>query len=689
MKNDDKYISPNQDEDKDLSKYLVDNFVDYNTDVGSKSEIDFKVADDATLQKMSAEQLKTLSNAMHSALESTKNDGGMYKVASVFAGQNQQMPYPTPFVTLSDTKMPRSTSDIFKWCKYYYMFDALISGAINALSTFPITEVYLEDIAIHNESQKNKELQNSDTKANEKQEESEQLRFYKKVLFNDLDLYTMLIGIGIDYFLYGNCFVFGEMKQDEVTGKIKWKHCIRLDPSKVIIDYNPVTQEKNYRWMVPEKVAKIVKDRKPKEEYDKIPQVIKDAVAKKKTILLNKNNIYHFARIADSSGDNMIWGIPIIANVMKLLMYRTILRQAQEAIAREHIVPMRIFYLQKQDSYNPAADWNAVAQNLSMEIQKSVRDPNYKVVSPVPIGMQNVGGDGRALMLTAEIEQIQSEILAGMNVPRDFLFGGISYSGTSISLKILENQFITYRLRLRDFVQNFLIKKLAQENREWLNESDDDKLVQVKMVDMKMQDDVQQKQIIIDLNRSGKVSDEYMWKSLGLDPDNIKSSLQSEAIARINDNKEVQLAQVAADMEVQKAQIQAQLELQQFQQSLGINNQDPNAQQQADQGQDPNAQQQMSQDQGANMQQQPSQNPNEQQEPEQQAAEQNIMDVVQQLAQIPKKQRVAFINTLPQNVQQQVYAMLQELEAQKQSQQGVDMRPLPQQKPPRRNSLKS
>ena len=162
-------------------------------------------------------------------------------------------------------QLPKSTIETFKWCKYYYTFDPIIAGAINALANFPVTEVMFED---DNNTKKSKE----------------DIKLYKKVLFKNLNLHKLLIEIGIDYFLYGNCFVMGELKGDSKEN-LEWKNIVRLDPSKMIIDYNPATGEKRYKWQVPNKIKQIVTTKKPKEEYDKIPDIIKQAVRKRKTIV--------------------------------------------------------------------------------------------------------------------------------------------------------------------------------------------------------------------------------------------------------------------------------------------------------------------------------------------------------------------------------------------------------------------
>lgn len=648
-----------------------------------------------TFKTVSSEEFAEMLSQEKSAMIKNEKDAaiGMVKMAS-FDGRFQD-PYPSPFLNLSDTHIPKTTTEIFKWCKYYYMFDPLIAGAVNALATFPVTEVYLED--------KN---------AKEGDDESDLLKTYKRVLFKQLHIYKLLIEIGIDYQLYGNCFVFGEMWTNPVTKEIEWKHMVRLDPSKMIIDYNPTTQEKKYKWQVPARIAEIVKKKKPVDEYNKIPSMIKEAVRKNQAIVLNSNNIYHFSRATDSMGDNNVWGTPVIANVLKLLMYRNILRQAQEAIAREHIVPMRVYYLQRTQDYNPNADWNAVAGSFAQELNKAVRDPNYKVVSPVPIGLTNVGGEGKSLLLAPEIEQVQAEILAGMNVPREFIFGGVSYSGSSISLKILENQFITYRLLLKDFMQNFVIKNMAKARKEWISEDDDDSLVSVKLQDLKMQDDVQQKQLIIQLNGAGKCTNDYMWKTVGIDPEKMRASLETEALAAVDLDKKVQLAKVAADFEVQKLQLQAQMQLQVFQAQLQkqMQEQYPEVfamQQQMAMGGDPNAgavagqpQATPQAPQGPSMQPQAEAQAQPPQKAEQQPKgnsaasnidmEAEIQKVALQLIKLDPKSREQFLATLPDNYRQKVVQEVQHLESAKQgaSKTEVDMRPLPTQKPPRRDSLK-
>jgi hypothetical protein len=473
---------------------------------------------------------------------------GIPKTASFM--MKEQDPYPSPYLNLSDYQIPRTMVEIFKWCRYFYKFDSLVGGAVNALARFPVTDVILDDMEALPAGWDPKK-------------DSPTLELYKQV-FEDIKVYDELVKIGIDYWLYGNCFVFGEFtdfSDDPMVPDLRWKHIFRLDPSKITIDIDPLTQEKTYKWDVPFRIKRIVREKRPKAKFDAIPNVIKKAVKENKAVVLNSKNVYHFSREGES-GDGSVWGTPLVLNVMKQLAYRNLLRQAQEAIAREHIVPFRVYYLEPSERMDPQANWSNVAAAFGKQLEQAAKDPNYKVVSPVPVNVLNLGGQGRALLLTPEIDQLQAEILAGMGVPREFIFGGVSYSAASISLRTLENQFINYRLLLTDFLNNFIIRRMAEVRGEWRGAMDNVYLVTAKLADLKMQDDVQQKQLIINLNAANKVSDEYMYHMLGMDPAKMKVQLDIEIFERMERERRMQLFQLETDFIMQQTQLQYQAQLQ-------------------------------------------------------------------------------------------------------------------------------
>lgn len=595
------------------------------------------------------------------------NIGGINTIGST----SLQPPYSNSDLSLADAHLPTGMVESFKKCSYYYKTDSLIAGAVNALATFPNTDFYVSDsrAEIQSEIQDSKNQKETadkqTTQSNDK--ESEAVKFYKKQLTDNVKLYSLATDIGIDYYLFGNCIIYGSFKKVATASgqpRYEWNSVFKLDPSKVTIDFNAANGKRTYKWDPPDHLKKICKAKKPEDQYNAIPLIIREAIEKGKSIELDGKHLYHFSRPGDSVSSDGVWGTPLILAVFKLLEYRNILRKAQEALAREHIVPLRIFYLKESQNATPMSNYDGATEALKREIAKQVMDPNYKIISPLPVEVATVGGQGRSLLLTPEIEQVQNEILCGLGVPREFIFGGVSYSGTSLSLKILENQFQPYRLMMKDFVEQFLVKRLAEKNGEWKTEADDENLVTVKFADMKFQDDIQHKQLIVQLNGAGKVSNEMLYQVFGLSAEKEKATLKMEAL----EASEVQF-------EIQRRQLENEINMLALQRELKMGQM--------------RVEQELMATQQASMPQQPMmqggpQSPQQQQAPpdQTQAANQEASDQIAQLASrmknIPESQRSEVLNQLPPQIKEQVMNALNQADSQ------IDMTPMPTQKPPRR-----
>ena len=206
-------------------------------------------------------------------------------------------------------------------------------------------------------------------------------------------------------------------------------------------------------------------------------------------------------------------------------------------------------------------------------ITKHRRDPNFKGVIPIPIGFGRLGGDGKALLLAPEINYLTQTIVGGLGLPQEFLFGGLNWTGSSVSLRTLENDFIQNRSQLLDFTL-WLKDKL----RTYFNLPD---LKDIRFSDFRMADDIQRNQQLIGLNAQKKVSDQTLLTELGYDYDaevkklieeqyvqNYLMDLQSKAGAR--SQGEASLIQFNYQQTLQELGEKAQLAAQERAQQLGI-----------------------------------------------------------------------------------------------------------------------
>jgi hypothetical protein len=610
--------------------------------------------------------------------------GGMVKTASPSPNMSNTSyrNYRSSFLTLGDMQIPDDYRKIFQWCRYFFKFDPIVGAAVRSLAVFPITDI------IYNDSRESEEMDLGE-------ENSESYKFYTN-MFKELDLYKHLIEIGYDYYLYGNCVIFAEpgmktvRRRDKATKQIVekkeivWKSLERLDVTRLKIDRDPQTKEKIYYYDVPADIKKIIQSKKPIEKYNKIPEIFKKAVAKNGVVKLRGDFVYHIGMPAES-GDSSMLATPPVLHAMKLILYSNILRQAQEAIAFEHIVPRRIYFFQETESFAPEYNFNQIAEDFAFELRKQLNDPNYQVISPIPVQQIQHGGNGRALLLAPEIEQLENTILAALGTPREFVFGGVSYSGSTTSLRILENNFITYRVLLHNYINDFLIRKLAELRGEWEVPDDDDKLIKTEFSELKMQDDIQQKQLMIQLNTSGKLPDEILYeKVLGLDARKVFKLMQNQRKREIDENVELQIlqAQAQADMQVKMAQ-------------MGIlpvtqpgDPNDPNAQG------DPNAPSGTASAPGAasatptpgSASGNSSAGGGKEQAPAAQLTNGSAMKLAQDMLNMTEPEQANMIRKLPVADSKLVMQYFTELEsrAKEDASQNIDMRPMPTQLPPRR-----
>ena len=157
-----------------------------------------------------------------------------------------------------------------------------------------------------------------------------------------------------------------------------------------------------------------------------------------------------------------------------------------------------------------------------LAIRKHRRDPNFKGVVPVPVGTVRIGGDGKMLLLSPELNYLNQTIVGGLGMSAEMLFGqGTSYTGSSITLRMLENDFIQNRSDLIDFTM-----WLKNKIRIWLGYPD---IKNVRFSDFRMADDVQRTQQLIGLNAQGKVSDDTMLTELGYDWEQEAQKMLQEA----------------------------------------------------------------------------------------------------------------------------------------------------------------
>lgn len=499
--------------------------------------------------------------------------------------------YPSPFFDVAHTYMPDTIKTMFRWCRYYYLTNPVIAAVVNKMAEYPVTDIIIES------------------------ENSGMSDHWEEFLEDVIRLRSFLVDMGLYFMCYGNAMVSisfpfvkflqcggcnarhpardvqyrfhgyrfhmhcpscghqGEAKVKDVS--IRSPRQIKLilwNPEDITVVHNDITGEDTYFYEVPRQLKNDIQLGKP-HIIQNMPQLIIDAVRRQRAVKLSPDNIYHSRRPSILTGvkDSGV-GIPLLLPVMKDTFYLQVLKKANEQIAMERVYPLNVLFPQGTDGLQPfqSIDLRKWRDQVQQEIARWRIDRAYIPLLPIPIGNQVIGGDGRALMLSQEIKIWSDQIIAGMGVPNEFVYGGLQWSGSNVSLRMLENHFLRYISDLRRFVRNFLIKNIAAYL-DW-------PVVEARFKPFKMADDLQRKALLFQFNTAGKISDRTLLSDSDLDPDKENEVMEMETSARMQAVSKQQLAQAdiqgQAQLVMAKYQARSQTAMMQEQQQAAQGTED-------------------------------------------------------------------------------------------------------------------
>jgi len=316
------------------------------------------------------------------------------------------------------------------------------------------------------------------------------------------------------------------------------------DVLSIDIENHDLSSKNKYFYKLPPKTVAKIKGWK---DYDYLngcpPQFIKAAYGLKRRVKLVDDNLFHFTHNFDTQHMNG-WGFPpMLSSLFTITLLQT-LRKANEAIARGHMNPIDIIYPVSTPAIDIAGDIEmaSLKQHLTDSISYMTLDKNGLILSPVPIGKESIRGmTGRNLFTVPEMKQLAEQIIAGMGAPIEFMFGGLSYSGTSVSMRMLENDLFSWRNQLLAFTNNFIIPKVHRLMKK--------PRPKVGMTPFRMADDIQMKSLMVQLEAQKKISKRKLFEILELDTQQEHTSIVKET----GEESDVKIAMAKADARAESA----------------------------------------------------------------------------------------------------------------------------------------
>lgn len=459
-----------------------------------------------------------------------------------------------PFFDQAQFFLPKTIKSIFKFGRWAYNCQDYVFAILSKIPDYVITDVMYSPVPDSKETPEAFKLS---------------LQAWKRVMDREIKLRPLMKGMVKDWQVYGNSFLmmyalkesylvctggcqrtwedddpnlsfsgFNRTskqwyhncpsckrkvelkKQQPANAKVKTLRAIRLNPENVYIDFNPLNGESTYYYKIPDNVRQKIKEGSPAFRRS-IPERFIEAAEGDSVLEINKGWLHHFKSVGLAE-DDMGWGKPPIMPVLRSIYHMSVVKRAEEMILMEHIVPLRIISPGANNGED-AGKWIDLSMFTS-QIQQWLQiwkvDQNAIPISNFPVTATNIGGDARALLATPNLmEYYKFAIIAGLGVPREFVEGGLTYSGSSMSIRMLRNSVMAIREDCDETI--IFIKDFVRDVYEFND-------ISIGFTDLSMADDVQKNNQLLGLADKGKISWKTVLQQLGVSSDDERKQILNE-----------------------------------------------------------------------------------------------------------------------------------------------------------------
>jgi hypothetical protein len=188
-----------------------------------------------------------------------------------------------------------------------------------------------------------------------------------------------------------------------------------------------------------------------------VPQSVKDGLQATGAINLNQDPfegsyVIHFAR--KKSGYEL-HGRSSLQPVLRTILYRDKLRQAQTMIASRNMTPKRLIIAPECPTSELAA--------LRAHVDEAIADPDYTIVVNYDCQWNEIGSEGRLLSLDGEWAHTNSDLAIGLGLSPEILIGEGMYSGNRIQLEILNTRYVQFRDLISGLIEEQIFKPIAMK----------------------------------------------------------------------------------------------------------------------------------------------------------------------------------------------------------------------------------
>lgn len=454
----------------------------------------------------------------------------------------------SPELSTDFLELPQSRDEKRNYYRFFYRTNGYVHGAVNFNTIMPLSKV-----RIYPAKAANKELAKKAT------------RFCTRWA-QRINLLHRLIEIQHETNLIGEAFVFAEDKSPDMPPDVTHEPIRKVMEEEIIEDWaeRPDANERAIAWLkknykgwtalrvlppeqvnmrafpfTDEKIMELIPDSETRNIVNAAFQGDEDAIRVVNSMpatvvesVYHGNNIplgtdpeagsfcYHMARKKSQYEPR---GVSLLEPILRTLVYRDKLRQAQTSIASRHMTPYRLIFAENMNDEQ--------TEELREQVDLALMDPDYSIITNFRVEWEERGADQRLLNLDGEYEISNRELYAGTGMTEGLLTGESVYSGDRINLEVINRRFMLDRENLQEYVDEHLFKPMCA--RMGFVEEDEDGNMEViyprlSFTRLTIRDNQETFDILFNLYQKGSLDVDTLYEYLNLDPDTIRERLRRD-----------------------------------------------------------------------------------------------------------------------------------------------------------------
>jgi len=358
---------------------------------------------------------------------------------------------------------PVTLREKYQWYRYWARSDAYIGRALELLSDLPMSKLTL----------------NMPKDAGMSAKQRKEIHDFFDWQLRIIGAFELCQSILWELNMIGMVYLFHEWDEK----KKMWSRAVMLPPEEVYVFQYPFSEETRVEYRPPRLLSLIKGDigservvsRLPGAQCDRgdlqekilenIPSDIVDMAKNQGCIVMDDNPMTgsFVATISRRRSPYLDLGSSALERVLVPMLQKEHFRYTQLSLASRNMTPKNLVTA-------PGLMPDEV-EELRTQIDLSYMDPEYTIVTNYEVQWEQIGARDRLLELDREYERIENQVFAALGVTRDLLTGEGAFTGSKITVEILNTMF----LLSREVVVNYLEKKLfvpVCEKRGWYSEDE-------------------------------------------------------------------------------------------------------------------------------------------------------------------------------------------------------------------------